>query len=444
MGFLVIDELYDKWAPTGLYFQEFFDTWWERDLEAMIARDANHPCVILWSVGNEIEFQYEERFYRLAEMLCSRARQLDPTRPVSLALMPYCLPAYNDRTPESERLKATLRVADLVDVLMLNYMESHYHALRKAGLRKAIIGSEVYTYYRSCEGQFTQVYPHSPYRDVQDNDYVAGSFIWAGIDYIGEAATGWPSRGWTGSLLDSAAFRKPRSWYMESQWKEEPLLKLAVFTEEEPWDMANNNWGFPQMCCHWNFTQREKILHVAAMTNCDEVQLYLNEEPVRLSRPDTEGDGIAHFYVPYRPGRLEAQGFRNGKPVARDCLETSSGPAYVELIPDKTMVKANGRSMVQVEIWLKDALGRPWEQAAPMAHCSIRGDAEIVAMDNGDFNTTAELYATQARTLFRGHALAIIRTGRNPGIWRLTVRVEGCNPVYCDIQALEAEAGTWQ
>lgn len=76
---------------------------------------------------------------------------------------------------------------------MLNYMESHYRELREAGLRKAVIGSEVYTYYRSYEGQFTQVYPHSPYQDVRDNEYVAGSFIWAGIDYFGEAATGWPA-----------------------------------------------------------------------------------------------------------------------------------------------------------------------------------------------------------------------------------------------------------
>lgn len=171
-------------------------------------RDVNHPSVILWSVGNEIEFQYEERFYELAEAMCRKTRALDPTRPVSLALMPYCLPGFNDRTPIEKRLAATLRLADIVDVLMLNYMESHYRELREAGLRKAVIGSEVYTYYRSCEGQFTQVYPHSPYQDVRDNEYVAGSFIWAGIDYFGEAATGWPCRGWTGSVLDSAAFRQ--------------------------------------------------------------------------------------------------------------------------------------------------------------------------------------------------------------------------------------------
>lgn len=441
MGFLVIDELYDKWAPTGLYFQEFFEEWWERDLEAMIARDVNHPSVILWSVGNEIEFQYEERFYELTEAMCRKTRALDPTRPVSLALMPYCLPGFNDRTSIEKRLAATLRLADIVDVLMLNYMESHYRELREAGLRKAVIGSEVYTYYRSCEGQFTQMYPHSPYQDVRDNEYVAGSFIWAGIDYFGEAATGWPCRGWTGSVLDSAAFRKPRSWYVESQWKEEPVLKLAVFTEEEPWDMANVWWGFPQMQLHWNFTQRGKLMHVAAMTNCDEVRLYVNDDPVRMAKPEEAGDGMAHFYVPCGRGRLRAEGFRGGRVVAQDVLETSGGPAYVELVPDRAVVEADGRSIVQVEIWLKDSFGRPWVKDMPVVRCSIQGDAEIIAMDNGDFNTTTERYATQTRTIFQGHALALVRTGRTPGVWRMTASVEGCHPVCCDIEAVAEQPG---
>ncbi|MDR0387472.1 MAG: beta galactosidase jelly roll domain-containing protein, partial [Treponema sp.] len=99
MGFLLIDELYDKWTPSNLYYKEFFDEWWERDLEAMIRRDRNHPSVILWSVGNEIEFQFQEHFYEQLKLMCEKTRALDPSRPVSAALMPPCFKDYDDRAP---------------------------------------------------------------------------------------------------------------------------------------------------------------------------------------------------------------------------------------------------------------------------------------------------------------------------------------------------------
>ena len=219
------------------------------------------------------------------------------------------------------------------------------------------------------------------------------------------------------------------------------MLKLAVFTEEEPWDMANVWWGFPQMQLHWNFTQRGKLMHVAAMTNCDEVRLYVNDDPVRMAKPEEAGDGMAHFYVPCGRGRLRAEGFRGGRVVAQDVLETSGGPAYVELVPDRAVVEADGRSIVQVEIWLKDSFGRPWVKDMPVVRCSIQGDAEIIAMDNGDFNTTTERYATQTRMIFQGHTLALVRTGRTSGVWRMTASVEGCHPVCCDIEAVAEQPG---
>lgn len=400
MGFLVIDELYDKWAPSKLYFDKFYDQWWEKDLEAMINRDFNHPSIILWSVGNEIEYQYEELFYENAQKMCQKVRELDGSRAVSFALMPYCFENYNDDAPMEHRLKATLRCAEIADVLMLNYMESFYKDLKEAGLKKAIIGSEVYTGYRSVEHQFMQIEKVSPYRDVEENDFVAGSFIWAGIDYLGES-TGWPCRGWSGSLLDSAGFEKIRAWYLASQWKKEPFIKLAVMDEHEPWDMANNNWGFPQMRRHWNYMQKEKIMHVVAFTNCRKVQLFLNDEPVRVAQ--VSEDGMTHFYLPYREGKVCAK-VENGGCFATDELHTAKPDLHMEV----QWYKGDDDDILQAEIWLLDEYNQPWTQDNFQVNLTVEG-GKIIAVDNGDFLTTKETYRQGGRSFFNGHILTVIQ-----------------------------------
>jgi beta-galactosidase len=356
--------------------------------------------------------------------MCEKTRALDPSRPVSAALMPPCFKDYDDRAPLEKKIDAVLRYAGIVDVLLLNYMESFYAALKRAGLDKAVIGSEVFTYYRSAEGQFTDMPARSPWRDVAENRFVAGSFLWAGIDYLGESS-GWPSRGWSGSLLDSAGFEKIRSWYISSHWKEEPVLKLAVFDESEPFDMAVYYWSFPQMRRHWNYPAPSPVKHVAALTNCDLVKVYLNDETVRVTAPDHERDSIAHLWVPFRPGTLRAEGWRNGVKVIEDTLRTAKRPARVEIVAPP---RAAPEEVIPVEIWLKDAYGEPWVLDNPLTRVQLQGDAELIALDNGDL-CSAEVYAASERRFWNGHILALLRMGNSAVSVRLTASVEGMNPV---------------
>lgn len=432
MGFLVIDELYDKWMGSNLYFSRLHEQWWQRDLEAMLLRDNNHPCVVLWSMGNELEIQYSEPFYLHLKEMCDYTRAFDPTRPVSLALIGFCLKDYNDATPLKTRMEAVLRYAEIVDVFMGNYMESFYRELRRVGMKIPIIGSEVFSYYRLEELSNTNILPRSPFLDVKENDFVIGGFVWAGVDYLGESM-GWPCHGWTGNPIDSAGFFKLRAYHLMSQFTSEPMVRLGVFDENDPWDHANANWSFPQMRGHWNYDCPNKMMHLGVMTNCEEVRLYLNEDHVRIARPNPD-DLMAHFYLPYRPGIVRAEGYVNGEKRCEHRMATTHQPAKVEVVLSDSRLKADGKDIAFVEAYLKDAKGQDWLLSRPMVRFETEGPGDIIAVDNGDFMTTSEIFAADHRSLFNGHCLGILRTRKAPGTVRLKVTVEGFAPVIREIE----------
>ena len=428
MGFFVIDELYDKWDNSNMYFDALFEEWHERDLSAMIRRDANHPCVILWSVGNEVGGQYSERFFECLESLTSQARREDPTRGVTAALIGFVLPGWNDVTPLGVKLAAVRRYAESVDVFMGNYMEHFYEKLRESGMRKPIIGSEVRTYYRYDEKYMnsTQLSNESPYAIVKKYDWVCGAIVWAGVDYLGEASF-WPMRGWTGNLLDATGDIKLRAWYCAAQWTTKPLLKLAVYDESEPWDGARGLWGFPQMRAHWKYTQFEKVMHVAAMTNCDTVKLYQNSQTVRVARLADFPDGMVHFYLPYIPGVLRAEGYQCGNLVAEDILYSDHGPDSLRVTIDRDALPADGKSVAIVDVFLEDKHGRRYMQESPNATFEARGAASLMAADNGDAFAVRAFDAPSC-PLHNGHLMILLRAGKTPGPASLTVSVDGFPP----------------
>ena len=433
MGFIVIDELYDKWAGTGLYYQRLFLSSWRDDLERMIGRDQNHPSIVLWSMGNEVDIQYSEAFYAILGDMTARCRELDPSRPVSAALIGYCLRDYNDSTPLEKRLAVGVRYGELVDVFMGNYMEGFYDALRGAGLHRAFIGSEVLSFYRHEDLQVTNVLLRSPWRDVDEKDYVAGGFVWAGVDYLGES-TGWPCHGWTGCPIDSAGFAKLRADHLRAQWMSEPMVRIGVYDESEPWDMANSMWSFPQMSGHWNYDCPGKMLHVAVMTNCDSVELYLNGQMKRVASPDTP-ERLAHFYVSYQPGTLRAVGIRDGKPVCEQTLHTARFAERLDMRICEGDLAADGRDIAHVEVRLLDKFGQRYEQLRVPVRFRVEGPADIACVDNGDFLTTDEVFRAEQRTLNHGQALMVLRSRREAGRIRVTAIAEGFAPVTAEIES---------
>ena len=435
MGFLVIDEYCDKWEGCGMYFDRVWDDRHE-DLAAMIRRDGNHPCVILWSVGNEVSHQYSEKFYAYLQDLVDETRRLDPTRAVTAALIGFYLKDYNDVTPLGKKLAALKRYADIVDVISVNYMEHFYEKIREYGIRNPIIGSEVHMLYRFDEKTMNSVgvSPESPYEIVRKYDWVCGALVWAGVDYLGES-TGWPVRGWTGNPIDVTGDWKLRAWYQAAQWRQAPVLKVCVYDESEPWDAARGWWGFPQMRSHWRYSQFEKVMHLAVMTNCDTVKLYQNSQTVRVAHLKDFPDGMVHFYLPYIPGVLRAEGYRGGEKVAEDVLYSDHEAVNLTVTLDRDVLPADGHSVAMIDLTLEDAHGRRYMLENRKVTFRAEGPVTLLA-DNGNFACLAP-YDAPEREMHNGHLMILVRAGLEAGQAEVIMDVEGFGERKVTIQVKE-------
>lgn len=184
---------------------------------------------------------------------------------------------------------------------------------------------------------------------------------------------------------------------------------------------------------HWNYDCPNKMMHLGVMTNCEEVRLYLNEDHVRIARPNPD-DLMVHFYLPYRPGTVRAEGYVNGEKRCEHRMITTHQPAKVEVVLSDSRLKAGGKDIAFVEVYLKDAKGQDWLLSRPMVRFETEGPGDIIAVDNGDFMTTSEILAADHRSLFNGHCLGILRTRQAPGTVRLKVTVEGFAPAIREIE----------
>ena len=432
LGILVIDEAFDVWRESKVPadFHAFFEEWWERDLTAMMMRDRHHASVIMWSVGNEIPEKDPQWFLSMAGRLARKAKELDPTRAVTLAIC--CHDAY-DRTN-------TQSVYSLFEVQGYNYEMANYEKDKKEFPRRIFAG--------------TETFPKDAYENeilAKKHPWVIGDFVWTAFDYFGENGLGradilkngdktteelarWPWYDAGCGDFDACGFKKPQSYYRDVVWNLSPLeMMVHQPIPADSYELVSK-WGWPNELPHWTWPGDEgKPLPVKVYTTCAQVRLELNGKAIATK---TRGDSdklTLTFEVPYAPGQLKAVGIENGTEVAVKTFVTAGKPDRLRLVPDRKTIAANLYDLSYVRVELVDQDGNVVPASGMPIRFSVEGAGSLVAAGNGN-PTEMRSFQHHKTTVFQGKCLAIVRSNGAKGRVRLKAEAEGLPGVRMEIQ----------
>lgn len=411
-GILVVDELYDKWNDqyVGAGRTPFVNLWQDH-LKEWISRDRNHPSVILWSFGNELQsyndMPYNDFGVTQYAMLRTLTQRYDPSRKTTVAMHPRY------RNWETNDLPCDLAMH--TEVQSYNYRYMYFPGDGEKFPWMTFYQSEA-SVSAMGENWF-----------AMELDKVIGLAYWGAYDYLGESQ-GWPAKGWAQGVIDISLEPKPKAYYMRSFFKpEEPVVHIAV-TDRKGDIMWNGiQTGNDGQSDHWNRHKGSK-LSITTYTNAEEVELLVNGKSYGrktndLSDPKMRNQ-IRWDNIEYRDGYCEAIARTGGKIVARHKIETTGKAVRLQLVSDNNQWKADGRDLQHVSVIALDSKGRRVQVAEGEVVFKLEGDASIAAVTSGDHNSN-ELNVTNTRRLYDGRCQAILRAGTKPSEISLTATMNG-------------------
>ena len=440
MGILMISEAFDMWerSKTTYDYARFFKEWSERDVESWVMRDRNHPCIIMFSIGNEIYDTHVDAHGReITVRLRDLVKKYDYRRNAGITIGSNYMPWENAQL-----------CADEVKLAGYNYGEKYYGKHHKAHPDWVIYGSET-----SSMVQSRGIY-HFPLRasilteddeqcsslgnsptswgaksmercvcEDRDMDFSMGQFLWTGFDYIGEPTPYHTKNSYFGQV-DTAGFPKDAYYVWQSAWtdyRKAPMIHI-----------------FP----YWDFNEGQSI-DIRVCSNAPFVELFCNGKSCgRQQLTHEKGSGhhiIADYSLPYEKGVLYAVAYdEEGNVTARETKASFGNSAEIVLRASGRAAVANGRDLFFVEIGTRDEKGNPVENAVDRVTVQVEGAGHLVGLDNGD-STDEDSYKGNSRRLFSGKLLAIIETGTIPGAVRIRVSGKGLKSAELVCEAVEID-----
>jgi len=388
------------------------------DLERLIRRDRNHPSVIIWSLANEEPLQGSDRGARIVSSMKRLARRLDPSRPVTTAM--------DDGWGEG--------VSGVVDVQGFNYhhgkeIDDFHQRFPKQPTIGTETGSTVSTrgiYLNDKEQGYVSAYDvnHPEWAETAEvwwkiyaeRRFLSGGFVWTGFDYRGEPTPyEWPCINSHFGILDTCGFPKDNFYFYQAWWSDKPVLHL-----------------FP----HWNWPGKEgQEIDVWCHSNLEKVELFLNGKS--LGAKEVARNSHVEWKVPYKPGVIEARGFKGGRQVLVDKRETTGGPAKILLRPDRHEIKADGEDVSLVEVQVVDGQGRLVPVAGNDIVFHVSGNGKIIGVGNGD-PSSHEPDKANKRRAFNGLCMVIVQSLKQPGEIRLEASSPGLEPATVALTSLSA------
>ena len=448
LGIIVMDEAFDMWnePKNQLDYSMWFADWWQRDIESMVCRDRNHPCVISYSVGNEIpERDGYSDGAEWSQKLSDEIRKHDDTRLVTSGICGIWhgfdknapeeykedfMMGYNDIGGggiDSSWAKRTEAYMKPLDIVGYNYLYNRYENDHDIYPERVIWGSEthVLNFYHS-------------WQTVMKNNHVLGDFTWTAYDNLGEAGTGrfawardevikgislaeYPWRCCYQGDFDICGYRRPQSYFRESIWKEncEPKI-FTTHPEHYGEDFSGTGWHWYDVSDSWTFDDKYigKPVKTEVYTDADEILFILNGKEVGTAKQEA---GIASLDIPYEKGELTAVSYKGGKVVKTSSLHTVGAPYKVNIVPEKTEFTADNRDLCYFDLYVSDENGDRIPFAQNELECTCDG-GELMCVFSGN-PANEDCYTSEKCHAFEGRAVAVVRA-KEPGNVTFTVSGE--------------------
>jgi beta-galactosidase len=437
LGILVLNEAYDEWEfPKRKWLEgwnygtpgfegsfDIFADYAEKDLEDFARRDRNHLSVFAWSIGNEVDYPNDPyshpvldkgkegfgqaayggykkdapdavRLGAIAKRLVAAVKKYDKSRPTTAGLAGVAM-SNETEYPGS------------LDITGYNYTESKYQSDHEKYPSRVIFGSE-------------NVHDMEPWLAVKNNKYIFGQFLWTGIDYLGESGR-WPSRGFYSGLVDFAGVIKPRGYFRQSLWSDQPMAYVGTYRLKNEKDISKDAWAI------WNYTEGEKI-RVVCYTNATKARLELNGKIVGETKAYDEKTGIIYWDIPFAAGKLEAIGLSNeNKEISRYAISTTQQP--VELtIADKNITITKEKGVAKIIVQVKDQNGLPVMLSDSEVTCTISGPGLLLGLEAGN-NSDMTDYTDNVQRVFHGHIVAYIQATGEAQPIKVTFTSQWLKPV---------------